>query len=594
MSKITLTNLVNLQNETTAVNAINTNNNVLSLAIDNTLSRDGTSPNQMQANIDMNTNRIINLPIPVSQQEPLRLADVTQVTQFQNSVNLAAALAAGTASASAAAGSASAASTSATNSATSATNSANSATSSSGFATAAAASAATAATYANANAFNIFSVIPSGQIPAIQNGTTTYDAGPVISAAITSQAGQPIYFPPGTYLIQTQIKNVNPATSGLTYGPQLQGSGMGVTIFKNQVAGVQLSNAFSTSSGSVIVTLAWPAHGRAVNDVITIANVGSHAYGGLDMEGNWGVTSVTTNTLTFSHYAAASSTVTNTGTGTIVKHMMEFDSAGAYMLATSLSDFQVQNSGSPVGSAGIQLRRVWNTEIDHVWINGATTNGMSFPCVLGDVDGPAQTTLRNCRFANCGRWGLEMAASNTTVAGVLTGHNEVSNTELTNITCDTCGSAQSGYQYGGAFKWKGQGIKLNNFVATTCVNCAIYIPFQGAGLSSAFVFDMLTLENNTGRQFVIEGLDTLVGDILELYNNDGFVATTGIYLHAIGSINNINIGASIIRATAGNNNYTAFVGDAANLGSKIRIYTPSFQNFGYSGQAQTSGITFLP
>src|SRR6266704_1910017 len=76
MSKISLTDLVNLQNETTAVNAINTNNQVLRLAVDNTLSRDGTSPNQMNANLDMNSNRVVNLPLPLSGQEPVRLLDL--------------------------------------------------------------------------------------------------------------------------------------------------------------------------------------------------------------------------------------------------------------------------------------------------------------------------------------------------------------------------------------------------------------------------------------------------------------------------------------------------------------------------------------
>lgn len=59
--KITLTNLVNLQNETTAVNAINANNAVLTAALNNTLSRDGTAPNQMQSNLDVNGNQILNL-----------------------------------------------------------------------------------------------------------------------------------------------------------------------------------------------------------------------------------------------------------------------------------------------------------------------------------------------------------------------------------------------------------------------------------------------------------------------------------------------------------------------------------------------------
>lgn len=77
MSKINLTDLVNLQNETTAVNAINTNNAILETALDNTLSRNGTAPNQMGAAIDMNNNQIFNLPAPSTVNAPARLIDVT-------------------------------------------------------------------------------------------------------------------------------------------------------------------------------------------------------------------------------------------------------------------------------------------------------------------------------------------------------------------------------------------------------------------------------------------------------------------------------------------------------------------------------------
>lgn len=75
MSKITLTDLVNLQNETTAVNAINSNSDVITAAFDNTLSRDGTTPNTMSANLDMNSNRILNLLAPSATTEPVRLQD---------------------------------------------------------------------------------------------------------------------------------------------------------------------------------------------------------------------------------------------------------------------------------------------------------------------------------------------------------------------------------------------------------------------------------------------------------------------------------------------------------------------------------------
>lgn len=77
MTKIVLTDLANLQNETTAVNAINSNNAVLEAAFDNTLSRDGTSPNTMNAPLDMNAKQILNLPAPSTVNSPARLIDVT-------------------------------------------------------------------------------------------------------------------------------------------------------------------------------------------------------------------------------------------------------------------------------------------------------------------------------------------------------------------------------------------------------------------------------------------------------------------------------------------------------------------------------------
>jgi len=76
MSKITLTNLANLENENTAINAINSNNVTLTTAFDNTLSRDGTLPNVMNATLDMNNNQILNLPTPATVNSPARLIDV--------------------------------------------------------------------------------------------------------------------------------------------------------------------------------------------------------------------------------------------------------------------------------------------------------------------------------------------------------------------------------------------------------------------------------------------------------------------------------------------------------------------------------------
>lgn len=75
MSKLVLSNLVNFTNEVTAIGTLAANNNAIVAAFDNTLSRDGSNPNQMNASLDMNSHRILNLPSPVSSDEPLRLSD---------------------------------------------------------------------------------------------------------------------------------------------------------------------------------------------------------------------------------------------------------------------------------------------------------------------------------------------------------------------------------------------------------------------------------------------------------------------------------------------------------------------------------------
>lgn len=78
MAKAVLNDLVNLEN-TSAVATINANNAVIETAFDNTLSRNGVFPNQMEATLDMNSNPIINLPTPVSNYEPIRLIDVNTI-----------------------------------------------------------------------------------------------------------------------------------------------------------------------------------------------------------------------------------------------------------------------------------------------------------------------------------------------------------------------------------------------------------------------------------------------------------------------------------------------------------------------------------
>jgi hypothetical protein len=79
VDKVTFAPVTSFTNDTTAVTQTNANYVLMQNALDNTLSRDGTAPNQMGAALDMNSNRILNLPAPGSANEPARLVDLGTV-----------------------------------------------------------------------------------------------------------------------------------------------------------------------------------------------------------------------------------------------------------------------------------------------------------------------------------------------------------------------------------------------------------------------------------------------------------------------------------------------------------------------------------
>lgn len=159
MAKVDITELENFENEQSAVEAINQNFLAIQEALENTVSRDGMSPNTLEASLDANNERILNLPAPVANSEPFRKGDaVTYIEDAQALADEAEGFAddaetsatAAAASASAAATSASNASTSASAASTSASNASSSAAAASSSASAASTSASNASSSASA------------------------------------------------------------------------------------------------------------------------------------------------------------------------------------------------------------------------------------------------------------------------------------------------------------------------------------------------------------------------------------------------------------------------------------------------------------
>jgi hypothetical protein len=77
MPKLVLSDVTNLQNEQSTIATLAANNRAIEAMIERLLNRDGLSPNHMTSELDMNSNRIINLPAPIADTEPVRLTDLS-------------------------------------------------------------------------------------------------------------------------------------------------------------------------------------------------------------------------------------------------------------------------------------------------------------------------------------------------------------------------------------------------------------------------------------------------------------------------------------------------------------------------------------
>jgi hypothetical protein len=79
LPKLTLNDPSNLTSSS-AASTIAANNRAIEAALENTLSRNGATPNDMDADLDMDSNRILNLPAAVGDTEPVRKLELDTAT----------------------------------------------------------------------------------------------------------------------------------------------------------------------------------------------------------------------------------------------------------------------------------------------------------------------------------------------------------------------------------------------------------------------------------------------------------------------------------------------------------------------------------
>lgn len=87
MPKVVIAPIGSVVNQTSFLIQLNNALQKLAAAFDDTLSRDDTVPNQMEAALDMNSNPIINVPNAVNDDEAVNLRQLHDVTGVESNIN---------------------------------------------------------------------------------------------------------------------------------------------------------------------------------------------------------------------------------------------------------------------------------------------------------------------------------------------------------------------------------------------------------------------------------------------------------------------------------------------------------------------------
>lgn len=254
-----------------------------------------------------------------------------------------------------------------------------------------------------------------------------------------------------------------------------------------------------------------------------------------------------------------------------------------------LTDFSIVTTTSPSNSIGIRLINAYEVNIERFYIKDIDI-GILMQNGTEIDDGWNMVNIRSGWIENAAQWGIKADGS--------AGRNEGSYTNLEHVFFQVCGTNDGGATppTSGAMIWKGQILNIKQCAAANgCQNVALYLKGE-SGLGQSVLLDGFTSENTVGWGLYCDGISNLYSINSQIYNNDTFQSQTMVEFNAdTYTLRNINIEGTTIRATSGNNPCTAFKvsGNNTDWGS-VGINRTNWDNFDFAGQVRYDGFKDKP
>ena len=262
---------------------------------------------------------------------------------------------------------------------------------------------------------------------------------------------------------------------------------------------------------------------------------------------------------------------------------------GSYkaVMGARLSNFMIMTTTSPANSTGIRIVNAYEALISQVYIKGMTLDGIELANGLYVDDGWNMLRVSQCWIDNCARWGIKADGTAT--------RNEGSYTHLHEVFFQTCGKASAAATPpSGGMIWKGQCLTLDSSCfANGCENVGLFVKGE-SGLGLQVDLRNTTFENCKKRSLYVTGVMNFKARNTQFYNNDTFTSTVACEFDgSTYSIRQVELDGVQVRATAGNNPYTAFKisGSHAEL-QNCRVHNVNWDNFDFTGQTRFDGWQF--